>query len=222
MWPIQSLIIPPINPRGSGFAVVDVPESVRAALDDFLDRGMWSETRFRGDALSVDDAIIYGPTSRLLTNGSLGYYIAEQMRPQLEAFCECTLQASAMAYGVRVYHRGAYMIDHVDRSNKFVVSATINVRHAIKDEWSGGWPLTLRAPFRREAVELRHRPGQAVLYEGARLWHARPQPLADDAYYAFFVGMTPVSWPEEHGWLVRTFVALRSVRFDRIARLLAG
>ena len=33
LWPIQSLIIPPIN-RGSGFAVVDVPESVRAALDD--------------------------------------------------------------------------------------------------------------------------------------------------------------------------------------------
>ena len=51
-----------------------------------------------------------------------------------------------------------------------------------------------------------HVAGRAVLYEGSRLWHARPGPLDADAYAAVFVGFVPKNYPAGAGLATRAIV----------------
>ena len=67
------------------------------------------------------------------------------------------------------------------------------------------WPLSFRG-FGGAKHEVVHAEGEAVLYEGSRMLHARPSPLDDDFYAAAFVGFVPRGYPGGRGLLTRAWV----------------
>lgn len=192
-----------------GYLVVTIPEAVRRRLQDLVDEHPDGDISFGGQNEEAEDAIIFGPTSRILLREPLLGELREAMRPLVSAFCGCALadEAYVGSNGIRVYRRGASLAHHLDWAHKFVVSATLNVR---QKNSSARWPLALRA-FGGPLVELSHAEGDAVLYEGSRMLHARSEPLADDFYAAAFVGFVPRRYPEGAGALTRAYV--RAARY---------
>ena len=93
-----------------------------------------------------------------------------------------------VCYGIRVYEPGATLSAHVDRFESHILAAIINVAQS-----SEPWPLVIQdhdgAPH---TVELK--PGQSLLYEAARLIHARPSPLVGNNFSNAFVHFKPVDW----------------------------
>jgi prolyl 4-hydroxylase len=86
-------------------------------------------------------------------------------------------------YGIRTYVRGASLRMHRDRNQgTHVVSAIINVAQQCDQPWL----LHLEAPD-HGLFHLSMRPGELLLYEGARLLHGRPDPLEGDSYSNCFV-----------------------------------
>jgi prolyl 4-hydroxylase len=118
--------------------------------------------------------------------------VSRALRAGHEAWSGMSLMESA-CYGFRVYQRGCYLYNHVDRTDTHIISSTICVDHRLDSPW----PLYLEDidgnPFR---VDME--PGEFVHYEGARLIHGRPWPLDGDYYVGMFVHYRPASF-EKHG-----------------------
>ena len=52
-----------------------------------------------------------------------------------------------------------------------------------------------------------HAEGEAVMYEGSRLYHGRPDRLQGGTYAGVFVGFVPVGYPSGSSFATRTIVA---------------
>ena len=94
-------------------------------------------------------------------------------------------------YGIRVYQRGTFLYNHVDRPTH-IISSAICVDYALDRPW----PLHLEN-IDGEVSQVDFEPGELVFYEGARLAHGRPYPLDGDYYAAIFLHYRPVGWPSE-------------------------
>jgi len=218
LYPLQALLIGRINPRvPQGYRVVSLPPGVHNMLLEFLSSASQSRQYSGGQSDrremgGIEDYIIYGQTTVYPLPFLLVQQVRDAMKPLLEAFCECELQGDAAVYGVRVYHPGAYLVPHLDWPDRWVVSATVNLRHNA----SVGWPLTLQeggwfGSFRPPTATVVHSPGDAVLYEGSRLWHGRPQPLQEGDYAGLFLGFIPEAYPSQMGFVTQAIV--NGVRF---------
>eukprot|EP00966_Prymnesium_polylepis_P210353 4871064-Prymnesium_polylepis.2 len=134
------------------------------------------------------------------------------MRPILERFCACKLQDAALVHGLRAYHDGATLIPHLDWADRWVVSATISVCHRRGNaSTERGWPFVVQAssllPGGARASELAIREGEALLYEGSRLYHGRPTPLGSgEEYVGVFAGFVPEAYPRDAGPTTRLVV----------------
>ncbi len=85
-------------------------------------------------------------------------------------------------YGVREYRRGSVLKEHRDRLVTHEASAILNIDQEVSDDW----PLIIEDHHcRRHSVVLK--PGEMVLYEGARLRHGRPSALNGTRYANVFV-----------------------------------
>uniref|UniRef100_A0A7S2X5P1 Fe2OG dioxygenase domain-containing protein n=1 Tax=Lotharella oceanica TaxID=641309 RepID=A0A7S2X5P1_9EUKA len=145
------------------------------------------------------------------------------MRPLLERFCNCKLQERAKVYGVRIYHKGAHLIEHLDWCDTWVISATICVGRS-PNGTSAGWPLVVRKSLLPgiggEMHQVVQEAGEAVLYEGSRLYHGRPESLRGDSYMGLFLGFTPEAYPASARWPTQILVtAIRRLR-ETIMRVL--
>ena len=96
--------------------------------------------------------------------------------------------APAAPTDVRVYKRGAAMMEHVDQSRKHLFTAIAHVDRAP----GGEWPLfvTDRAGVRHEVLL---QPGEVLLLESAACLHGRPRPLEGDFFANAFVHMSPLA-----------------------------
>ena len=57
------------------------------------------------------------------------------------------------------------------------------------------------------------REGEALLYEGSRLWHGRPEPLQGGEFTSLFVGFVPEGYPEQAGLATREiYSAVRTIK----------
>ncbi len=75
-------------------------------------------------------------------------------------------------YGVREYRHGSVLKEHRDKLVTHVAGAILNVDQEVSDDW----PLVIEDHnCRRHSIVLK--PGEMVLYEGARLQHGRPSAL---------------------------------------------
>ncbi len=92
-------------------------------------------------------------------------------------------------YGPRVYQRHARLLRHVDTPETHIVSSTMTLAASLE----APWPLVLE-PEGEPPVELELAPGQMLLYEGARIPHHRPRPLAGEHYINLYLHYRPVGW----------------------------
>lgn len=119
--------------------------------------------------------------------------IAAELKRRHEAWSGMTLEYS-WCYGIRVYQRGTYLYNHVDRPTH-IVSSAICVASALDEPW----PLHLEDKEGRVS-QVNLEPGEFVYYEGARLAHGRPYPLRGDYYASMFIHYRPLGWqPQEPG-----------------------
>ncbi len=111
--------------------------------------------------------------------------VAEALQPAHEDWSGMALSRSA-CYGFRVYQRGSYLHNHVDRTSTHIISSTICVDLQVDEPW----PLYLEdIDGNAHLVDLE--PGEFIYYEGARLLHGRPWPLRGDYYVGMFVHYSP-------------------------------
>lgn len=96
----------------------------------------------------------------------------EQLRPLLEEWSSTPLEAMEL-YGLRVYHSGAVLNKHVDRSDTHAISVIVNVH---QEGISTPWPLQI-VDHEGQEHEVILEPGQGVFYESATCMHGRVRPL---------------------------------------------
>ncbi len=171
---------------GLGFKISRLDEAVyRAVSDAFSD----SISRFRPEA-EIPEIGTQRPdfiASLHCDNNQFNAEISQALKPLHEDWSGMTLTESA-CYGFRVYQRGSYLLNHVDRTHTHIISSTICVDAALE----APWPLFLEDIF-GEIHEVNLEPGELLLYEGARLIHGRPWPLVGDYYAGLFVHYRPES-----------------------------
>ena len=97
-----------------------------------------------------------------------------------------------VCYGVRVYEPGATLSAHVDRFESHILAAIINIDQVISEPW----PLVIQ-DHNGTAHAVNLEPGQSLLYEAARLIHARPHPLVGHNYSNMFVHFAPKDWAQQ-------------------------
>ncbi len=112
--------------------------------------------------------------------------VSKALQPAHEEWSGRTLSESA-CYGIRVYQRGCYLFNHVDRTETHVVSSTICVDHRLDKPW----PLHIE-DLEGEPHQVDMEPGDFLFYEGALLRHGRPYPLRGDYSAGKFGHYRPV------------------------------
>lgn len=201
----QSWLIDPIGPVG--YTRVSTPftlqESLLAhALSGPPSRSFSGFGRQIGEG-GLEDYIISGPTRFSRVPRRLANEAAAAMKPVLEAFCRCELAPAPMVHGLRTYMPGATLAPHLDWPDAWVVSATLCVH---RNATLPPWPIELRGTGRGETASVALREGEALLYEGSRLWHGRTVPLQGGNYVGLFVGFVPVGYPAQAGVATRAIV----------------
>ena len=77
-------------------------------LTDWWDStGAQRGRHFDGRGHSIEDHIIFGPSTFSMLPPELKVEVEATMRPILERFCACKLQRAALIHGLRMYHEGA-------------------------------------------------------------------------------------------------------------------
>lgn len=223
--PLQPLLVPSVT--HDGHAVVKVPRSVRRSLESALERS--SKLRsFGGPGEAIESPIVRGRTLRIALTADAKRVVREGLRPLVRAYCGgCALASAAQVSAIRVYSPGASLLEHLDRPDAFLLAVTVRVavpRRMRRARRRGLWPLTLRRAGswgRRDApVHHAHQlVGEAVIYEGAGMWHARPTPLGEGAepFAVCFVGFAPLDLPRRP-LLGRAMEALARVMHGRTHR----
>jgi len=115
-------------------------------------------------------------------------------QPVLEEWSNSVLQPTDL-YGVRTYYDGNWLVNHVDRHETHAVSAIINVEQSgIRSDWE----LEIKDVYGNvHHTDLQ--PGEAMLYESAKVMHGRPLPLEGDNYTNCFFHYQPKG--EKEWWL---------------------
>ncbi|CAK0890050.1 unnamed protein product, partial [Prorocentrum cordatum] len=131
-----------------------------------------------------------------------------EMREYLEWWTNMSLTPTS-TFGIRIYHRGSMLIDHVDRADTHLASAVIQIDQDVDED--GGWPLEV-IDEEGNCFEVYLQPGELALYEGGRFRHGRPMRFRGN-YFANIGHFAPLEWSgpgkspkfdghlDEHGWL---------------------
>ncbi len=180
----QQAVVPTF---GLGFLKARVPEPVRRGITEHFNRARpLSRPEERTEYLQASDAD--ETPSLLLEDPGFNRGILDALRPVHEQWAGTALRGSA-CYGIRVYLKGSYLYNHVDRIDTHVISSTI----CVDQDLSSPWPLYIE-DLEGRPHEVVMAPGDMVFYESARLRHGRPYPL-DGAFYAgMFVHYAPLDW----------------------------
>ncbi|MDJ0521683.1 MAG: O-fucosyltransferase family protein [Planctomycetota bacterium] len=181
-------VLPALTPHGH--AVARMPERLFGVLARWYRRHM-GEGRPEEDVQSVvrsQSSELPSDLVRLESASLLAQVVLSRMQPVLEAWSGQRLVPEAL-YGVRVYREGAVLHRHVDHVDTHVVSAVLLIAQDVERPW----PLVLEGEDgSRHEVVLE--PGDALLYEGARMPHFRDVPLRGRSYAALFIHFRPVWW----------------------------
>lgn len=169
---------------GLGFKKARLPAEIHARLLEHLRS---NSSRFRAEApvayIRNDDigtipALFFEdkPFNALLSRDLQPLHEQWSGKPLIESAC----------YGIRVYQRGSFLYNHVDRTATHIVSSTICVDHRL----SAPWPIFIE-DIEGNPHQVDLDPGDMLFYEGARLRHGRPYPLRGEYYASIFVHYRP-------------------------------
>lgn len=125
------------------------------------------------------------PATRFHHDAEFNRALLLALKPMHEEWCRFPLVPSA-CYGIRVYQRGSYLHEHIDKSETHIISSTI----CVGARTEGPWPLSIEdADGERHEVVLE--PGEMLFYEGAYLRHGRPYPLQGSYYAGIYLHYRP-------------------------------
>lgn len=108
------------------------------------------------------------------------------LQPRIEEWAGGVAVEPTACYGIRLYHRGAKLENHVDRLDTHALSAIINVDQQVEQDW----PLEIYD----HDEQLHHvflKPRDMLFYESASRIHGRPTPFNGTFYANFFVHFRP-------------------------------
>jgi len=108
------------------------------------------------------------------------------LQPRIEQWAGGVAVEPTACYGIRLYHRGAKLENHVDRLDTHALSAIINVDQQVEQDW----PLEIYD----HDEQLHHvflKPRDMLFYESASRIHGRPTPFNGTFYANFFVHFRP-------------------------------
>jgi len=117
--------------------------------------------------------------------------VEKEMQDVLEWWTQQQLKHSS-TFGIRIYKRGAVLLNHVDRHDTHLASAVLQVDQKLGKK-DVGWPLEILTKD-RDCVQVFLRPGQMVLYEGAHFKHGRPMRFRGNEYANIFSHFAPARW----------------------------
>jgi hypothetical protein len=169
---------------GLGFEKVSLPHTVH----DRLRRHLRDNTsRFRAEEPidyigNADPNVV---PALYFEDKELNRWLSLELQPLHEAWSGMSLVESA-CYGIRVYQRGTFLYNHVDRTETHIVSSTLCVDSRLSEPW----PLYVE-DIDGNGHRIDMAPGEMVFYEGAKLIHGRPYPLRGDYYASVFVHYRP-------------------------------
>ena len=173
----------------SGFAKDRVPPSVWGDMSTYYYNNRRStvteEWYKKGKGIyvnwyEVDAAMIFMPWDRKTK-------WHDALQPLVEAWANETLEKTDI-YGMRVYHDGATLLQHVDREDTHALSLIINVAQSGVRE---PWPVHIRDHRTDEDHEVFLEPGELLFYESARCMHGRLKPLRGDFFVNLFAHYRP-------------------------------
>jgi hypothetical protein len=116
--------------------------------------------------------------------------IVKEMKLVLQWWTQMRVRHTS-TYGIRIYRRGAMLINHVDRGDSHLASAVMQVAQDV--DLDGGWPLEVLLG-NKEVGEVYLQPGEIVLYEGAWLRHGRPMRFKGNEFANIFTHFAPYEW----------------------------
>ena len=166
-----------------GFTKITLPEWLHEDVARFFDAKYLQSEPELSDAIGtfISSEHTSVPARMVELDGRMRSVIREAMLPLLEQWVQRKLELTAL-YGIREYRRGATLKMHVDKIETHHVSAIVNVYQHVNSDW----PLHIRDHEGR-LHEVYMQPGEAILYESARLMHGRVMPLDGLSYANLFI-----------------------------------
>jgi len=179
----------------AGGGVVKLPSDLKAALV-----AEYASRRHKAVKESGPNFVAFGPeeqrpTMVWLTGSQALEALHRFLQQELEAWAASGPLEHTATYGIREYHRGSKLEQHVDRPHTHAISAIVNVAtEGLEHEW----PLHLLPHDASEvcAVKLRDASADVLFYESATVPHGRLDALAGDCYANVFVHYRPTGWKE--------------------------
>ena len=166
-----------------GFKKIQLPPGLHKAAASYFDIHYPRSEPELSDAIGtfISSEHTSVPARMVELDDHMRSVIREAMLPVLEEWAQRKLELTAL-YGIREYRRGATLKMHVDKIETHHVSAIVNVyRHVDTD-----WPLHIH-DHGGTLHKVYMKPGEAILYESARLMHGRPEALDGVSYANFFI-----------------------------------
>lgn len=166
-----------------GFTKITLPEWLHEDVARFFDANYLRSKPEVSDAIGtyISSEFTATPARFIELDEDIRDEITRSMLPILEHWAQRKLELTAL-YGIREYRRGATLTMHVDKIETHHVSAIVNVyRHVDTD-----WPLHIY-DHGGTLHKVYMKPGEAILYESARLMHGRPEALDGVSYANFFI-----------------------------------
>jgi len=193
----QSRLMPSFTPRG--FDKIKAPEHLWLKLRAAYEEGLMSSVKKDAAVKLRPESFTHKPGSdtpaELLPNfiyppRGLNDAIMEELRPLHEEWAGVKLQ-NGQSYGIRVYKNGSTLVNHVDRSETHVVSCIFHIGNDLDEPW----PLEIEDHDGKvHAVVME--PGEMVLYESSKQYHARVTPMRGRHYGSLFIHY----FPAENNW----------------------
>jgi len=183
----QQKILERVRPLGLGFLKTKLDPKIYARLMDHFHSNAHRFKSEPGDGFIQTENPRAFP-SLIYQDEDFNQKLLSDLHSVHEAWSGLVIRKAA-CYGIRVYQRGSYLYNHVDRAGTHVVSSTVCVDHRLDSPW----PLYIE-DHEGHPHEVSIEPGELVFFEGARLKHGRPYPLDGEYYANIFIHYTPLDW----------------------------
>jgi len=184
---LQQEVVPYL---GLGFHKTRLPVDVWELVRDSVTRNL-ADFRPEGEETFIHTVEESIASSLVFEDTEVNPRVLDALLPLHEEWSGLRLRGTA-CYGPRIYQRGSYLYNHVDRAATHIVSGTLCIDSRLEEPW----PLYIE-DCDGKAHEVEIEPGELVFFEGARLRHGRPWPLRGDFYVSMFVHYAPPGWEIE-------------------------
>ena len=108
--------------------------------------------------------------------------IFRAMNPALSEWAGGVKLFPSAVYGVRIYHNGSWLREHVDTGDTHIISAIMNIAQEVEEDW-----LLTFIDHNGDRHFITLEPGDALYYESASCLHGRPVALKGSFFANAFV-----------------------------------